>query len=175
MSAPSALRTPWLPKLVLAPSFLLSFVFIYGLIAWNGYLSLSASRLLPNYEFVGFEQYTTLFASERWWVALTNLAIFGLLYIGGAMAIGLLLAILLDKFHGRLELPTAVALDRSEHIARHALRVNSNQSRCVRAQLALDENNKLFRRDELAKADDAKLTRLSRQPCFGNSLDCLSR
>ena len=97
MSAPSALRTPWLPKLVLAPSFLLSFVFIYGLIAWNGYLSLSASRLLPNYEFVGFEQYTTLFASERWWVALTNLAIFGLLYIGGAMAIGLLLAILLDQ------------------------------------------------------------------------------
>ncbi|HEV8313014.1 MAG TPA: sugar ABC transporter permease, partial [Burkholderiaceae bacterium] len=75
MSAPSTLRTPWLPKLVIAPSFLLSFLFIYGLIAWNGYLSLSASRLLPNYEFAGFAQYATLFASERWWVALTNLAI----------------------------------------------------------------------------------------------------
>jgi len=97
MSAPSALRTPWLPRLVIAPSFLLSFVFIYGLIAWNGYLSLSASRLLPNYEFVGIGQYTTLFASERWWVALTNLAIFGVLFIGGAMALGLLLAILLDQ------------------------------------------------------------------------------
>ncbi|MFN6997941.1 MAG: sugar ABC transporter permease, partial [Aquincola tertiaricarbonis] len=39
MSAPSQLRTPWLPRLVVAPSFLLGFLFIYGLIAWNGYLS----------------------------------------------------------------------------------------------------------------------------------------
>ncbi|MED5619962.1 carbohydrate ABC transporter permease [Ideonella sp. BN130291] len=97
MSAPSSLRTPWLPKLVIAPGFLLAFAFIYGLMAWNGYLSLSASRLLPNYEFVGLEQYERLFDSERWWVALTNLGIFGTLFIGGAMAIGLLLAILLDQ------------------------------------------------------------------------------
>jgi glucose/mannose transport system permease protein len=97
MSAPSALRTPWLPKLVVAPSFLLSFLFIYGLMAWNGYLSVSASRLLPNYEFVGLEQYSILFENERWWVALKNLGIFGLLFIGGGMAVGLLLAILLDQ------------------------------------------------------------------------------
>ncbi|MCV4698565.1 sugar ABC transporter permease, partial [Escherichia coli] len=55
------------------------------------------SRLLPNYEFVGLEQYVTLFESERWWVALTNLAIFGTLFIGGGMVLGLLLAILLDQ------------------------------------------------------------------------------
>lgn len=99
MSAPSASlpRQHWLPKLVIAPSFVLSFLFIYGLIAWNGYLSLSASRLLPNYEFVGLEQYVTLFESERWWVALTNLGIFGTLFIGGGMALGLFLAILLDQ------------------------------------------------------------------------------
>lgn len=97
MSAPSALRTPWLPKLVVAPSFALSLFFIYGLIAWNGYLSLSASRLLPNYEFVGLAQYATLWESERWWVALKNLGIFGGLFIGGGMALGLLLAILLDQ------------------------------------------------------------------------------
>ena len=97
MSAPSAMRTPWLPKLVVAPSFIVSFLFIYGLIAWNGYLSLSASRILPNYEFVGFEQYARLFDSERFHVALTNMAIFGSLFIAGAMAVGLLLAILLDQ------------------------------------------------------------------------------
>ncbi len=97
MSAPSALRTPWLPKLVVAPSFVLSFLFIYGLMAWNGYLSVSASRLLPNYEFVGLEQYVILFENERWWVALQNMAIFGGLFIGGGMAVGLLLAILLDQ------------------------------------------------------------------------------
>ncbi|MEY4747992.1 MAG: hypothetical protein RIQ60_206 [Pseudomonadota bacterium] len=87
----------WLPRLVLAPSFVLSFLFIYGLIAWNGYLSVSASRLLPNYEFVGLEQYQILWESERWMVALKNLGIFSVLFIGFAMAVGLLLAILLDQ------------------------------------------------------------------------------
>ena len=87
----------WLPKLVIAPSFLLSLLFIYGLMAWNGYLSLSASRLLPNYEFVGLAQYEVLFESERFRVALANLAAFGVLFIGGAMALGVLLAVLLDQ------------------------------------------------------------------------------
>jgi glucose/mannose transport system permease protein len=97
MAAPSSPPSAWLPKLVIAPSFLLSFLFIYGLIAWNGYLSVSASRLLPNYEFAGLEQYHNLFDSDRWMVALKNLGIFGVLFIGGAMVIGLLLAILLDQ------------------------------------------------------------------------------
>ena len=97
MSASRAPRSPWLPKLVVAPTFLVSFLYIYGLMAWNGYLSLSASRLLPNYEFVGLDQYRALFDNERWWLALTNLGIFGALFIGGAMAVGLLLAILLDQ------------------------------------------------------------------------------
>jgi glucose/mannose transport system permease protein len=100
MSATTDSRSPgqsWLPRLVVAPSFLLAFLFIYGLIAWNGYLSLSASRLLPNYEFVGLAQYEALFESERFRVALSNLAVFGGLFIGGAMALGLLLAVLLDQ------------------------------------------------------------------------------
>lgn len=99
MASPSAAARldHWLPRIVLAPSFILSFLFIYGLIAWNGYLSVSASRLLPNYEFVGFQQYVTLFASERWMVALKNLGIFSTLFIAFSMAVGLLLAILLDQ------------------------------------------------------------------------------
>lgn len=96
-STASARLSEWMPRLVLAPSFVLAFFFIYGLMAWNGYLSLSASRLLPNYEFVGLEQYVTLFENERWWVALKNLAIFGGLFLFFGMAIGLLLAILLDQ------------------------------------------------------------------------------
>ena len=91
------MRSGWLPKLVVAPSFVLGLAFVYGLMAWNGYLSVSASRLLPNYEFVGFEQYLRLWDSERFRVALSNMAIFGSLFIGGAMAIGLLLAVLLDQ------------------------------------------------------------------------------
>jgi glucose/mannose transport system permease protein len=97
MSAPTAARTTWLPRLVVAPSFVISFLFIYGLILWNGYLSVSASRMLPNYDFVGFAQYARLLENERFHVAMTNMAIFGSLFIGGAMALGLLLAILLDQ------------------------------------------------------------------------------
>ena len=87
----------WLPRLVVAPSFVLGFLFIYGLIAWNGWFSVSASRLLPNYEYLGFEVYGQLFESDRFRVALTNMLIFGVLFIGGAMVIGLLLAVLLDQ------------------------------------------------------------------------------
>jgi glucose/mannose transport system permease protein len=97
MSSSNALRSPWLPKLVVAPSFLLAFFFIYGLIAWNGYLSLTNSHLFPNYDFAGFQNYASLADSDRFHVALKNLVIFGFLFIGGSMAIGLLLAILLDQ------------------------------------------------------------------------------
>jgi glucose/mannose transport system permease protein len=86
-----------LPKLVVAPGFILGFAFIYGFMLWNGVLSVSASRMLPNYEFVGLKQYGLLFELDRWWVALKNLAIFGTLYVGGACALGILLAIFLDQ------------------------------------------------------------------------------
>ncbi len=86
-----------LPKLVLAPAFVLGLAFIYGFMIWNGALSVTASRMLPNYEFVGWLQYERLWEMERWWVALKNLAIFGVLYVGLSMALGVFLAILLDQ------------------------------------------------------------------------------
>lgn len=88
----------WLPKAVIAPGFVLGFAFIYGLMIWNGILSVTGSRMLPNYdEFVGLEQYINLFDMDRWWVALKNLGIFSVLYVGGSIIIGLFLAILLDQ------------------------------------------------------------------------------
>lgn len=87
----------WLPRLVLAPSFLLTLVFLYGFIAWNGYLSFTTSRMLPNTEWAGLAQYAALFDNERWWVAVRNLVIFAVLFIGGAMGIGVVLAVLLDQ------------------------------------------------------------------------------
>jgi glucose/mannose transport system permease protein len=86
-----------LPKLVLAPAFVLGLAFIYGFMVWNGLLSVTASRMLPNYELVGLAQYERLWAMDRWWVALKNLAIFGFLYVGVSMALGVFLAVLLDQ------------------------------------------------------------------------------
>jgi glucose/mannose transport system permease protein len=86
-----------IPKLVVAPGLVLGFAFIYGFMIWNGVLSVTASRMLPNYEFAGLAQYAKLWEMDRWWVALKNLAIFGIGYVGGAMALGVLLAVLLDQ------------------------------------------------------------------------------
>ncbi|MGD8429542.1 MAG: sugar ABC transporter permease [Ectothiorhodospiraceae bacterium] len=86
-----------LPKLVVAPTFAVSLFFVYGFIAWTAWLSLSKSRLLPNYDWAGFSQYVRLFQNDRWWVAAENLFIFGGLFILFAMAIGLILAIFLDQ------------------------------------------------------------------------------
>ena len=87
----------WLPQLVLAPSLLLSLVFVYGFIGWNAALSLTSSRLMPRYQWVGLAQYRALFASERWWLAARNLGLFALLFVGAALVVGLLLAIFLDQ------------------------------------------------------------------------------
>jgi glucose/mannose transport system permease protein len=99
-AAGSRLRTladAWLPKLVLSPTLAASLVFVYGFILWTGYLSLTESRLLPNFEFAGLVQYERLFENERWWTAAKNLGIFGGLFIGISLALGLLIAILLDQ------------------------------------------------------------------------------
>jgi glucose/mannose transport system permease protein len=86
-----------LPRIVLAPSFFLILVFVYGFIIYTGYLSLTDSRMLPTYEYMGWGNYTKLFGLRHWKIAVNNLAIFAILYILFCTAIGLLLAILLDQ------------------------------------------------------------------------------
>ena len=86
-----------LPKLVVAPTFVITMVFIYGYILLNAWISFTKSRMLPKYDWAGTIQYEKLFANDRWWVAAENLAIFGLLFIIICLTLGLLLAILLDQ------------------------------------------------------------------------------
>ncbi len=94
---PAARLQAWLPRLVLAPSAAVSLCFVYGFMLWTLVLSLSNSRMLPSYDFVGFAQYARLMANDRWWVASTNLVLFGGLFIGICLVLGALLAILLDQ------------------------------------------------------------------------------
>ena len=93
--------TDWLerhvPKMVLAPSFLASLIFVYGFIGWTAWVSLTRSKLLPRYDIVGFIQYDRLFDSPRWDTALSNLFVFGFLFIVISIILGLLLAIMLDQ------------------------------------------------------------------------------
>lgn len=86
-----------LPKLVVAPTFVATLIFIYGFMLWNAWLSFSSSRMLPKYDWAGFIQYEKLFANDRWWVAAQNLLVFGGLFIVICLAVGLFLAIFLDQ------------------------------------------------------------------------------
>ncbi|MEM7045207.1 MAG: sugar ABC transporter permease [Pseudomonadota bacterium] len=86
-----------LPKIVLAPSLAAILIFVYGFILFTGYLSFTNSKILPNFDLIGFENYARLFGLRHWSTALTNLAIFGGLYIVFCTVLGLLLAIFLDQ------------------------------------------------------------------------------
>ncbi|HET6621666.1 MAG TPA: sugar ABC transporter permease [Dongiaceae bacterium] len=86
-----------LPKIVLAPSFAVVLVVVYGFIAFTGVLSFTNSKILPSFNWVGWENYDKLWSFRNWITALENLAIFGSLYIVLCSAIGLLLAILIDQ------------------------------------------------------------------------------
>ncbi len=87
----------WLPKIILSPTVVVAFVFIYGFIIWTGVLSLTKSRLLPKYDFVGFKQYEKLFSDERFHVAAWNIVVYGGLFICICLFLGISLAILLDQ------------------------------------------------------------------------------
>jgi len=96
------MRAGVLPKLLLSPSVLLVLVCVYGYIMFTIYLSFTTSTLMPSYEWAGTASYERLFALENWRVALNNLWVFALLYIGIAIALGLGFAILIDQ-HIRAE------------------------------------------------------------------------
>ena len=85
------------PILVLTPSLVASFVYVFVFAFWTLYISLSDSSLLPTYGFVGFENYAKLWANKRWNVAYSNLFVFSTFYVIFAMLVGLLLAILIDQ------------------------------------------------------------------------------
>lgn len=103
-TAPRAVTNPratlqdLLPKIVLAPSFALILIFVYGFIVFTGFLSFSGSKLLPDFStWVGLNNYVRLFNHPNWITALKNLAIFSVLYIVVCSFIGLALAIFLDQ------------------------------------------------------------------------------
>ncbi|TPN82590.1 sugar ABC transporter permease [Mesorhizobium sp. CU3] len=85
------------PLLVLGPSLVASFVYVFVFTGWTLYISLSNSSLLPTYGFVGLDNYASLWANRRWNIAYDNLFLFSGFYIVGSMAVGLLLAILIDQ------------------------------------------------------------------------------
>lgn len=87
----------WLPRLVVAPSLLVVIVTVYLFILWTGVISVTSSKFVPTYDFVGLEQYVRLWATPRWHTAVANLFIFSALFLALSTGLGLLMAIFLDQ------------------------------------------------------------------------------
>ncbi|MFD1626349.1 carbohydrate ABC transporter permease [Azospirillum griseum] len=86
-----------LPKIVVAPTFLITLVFVYGFIAWTTYLSFTRSTMRPSMVWEGLRPHERLWGNPVWHTALGNLGTYALLYIGLSTLMGMLLAILLDQ------------------------------------------------------------------------------
>ncbi|MFY7066051.1 carbohydrate ABC transporter permease [Nocardiopsis changdeensis] len=89
----------WLPGLLLvSPSILLIGVFVYGMIGWNLRLALSDKHApIQEGEFVGLVNFVALWQEARWPAAVGNAVVFTVVFVGGALVLGWLLGLLLDK------------------------------------------------------------------------------
>ena len=84
-------------KIVVAPSLAAAVIFFYGFIVWTGFMSLTSSRMMPTYVLTGFDNYVNIWRLSRWSIAVENLFIFAVLFMILSMALGCLLAVLLDQ------------------------------------------------------------------------------
>ena len=83
---------------LLLPSIVAVAIFVYGFIGWSVRVSLSQWKgLLPDYTWVGLQQYTYLFHDTRFLIDVRNTAVFTVGFIAGCLILGLGLAILLDQ------------------------------------------------------------------------------
>lgn len=89
----------WLAGLLLvSPSLILIGVFVYGFLGWNVRVSFTNWRgLSPSYQFVGLDNYVRLMRDERWHADVRNLVVFTGVFVVGALLLGFLMAMLLDK------------------------------------------------------------------------------
>lgn len=83
--------------LALVPTALIVLVVFVGCLLWTIRLSFTSSRLLPVLDWVGLQQYSRLFANERFLLSVENIAVFGVLFIAGGLILGFLLAVFIDQ------------------------------------------------------------------------------
>jgi glucose/mannose transport system permease protein len=83
---------------LVTPSILATAIFVYGFIGWSIRVSLSSWRgLIPDFTFVGLQQYIELMSDRRFHIDIRNTAVFTVIFLIACLSIGLLLAVLLDQ------------------------------------------------------------------------------
>ncbi|MBN1697608.1 MAG: sugar ABC transporter permease [Spirochaetales bacterium] len=83
---------------IVVPSFILVLIFVYGFIAWTFRVACSAwDGQLPNFTWVGFKHFASLFSSTRFQIDLWNTLYFTILFLAVCICGGLVFAMLLDN------------------------------------------------------------------------------
>lgn len=103
--------------LLILPSIVAIGIFVYGFIAWTGYVSVSRwSGLIPDYHYVGPDNYQRLAGKPRFQADIRNTIVFTALFLISATVIGFLAAALLDQkikaeafFRGVFLFPMAIS------------------------------------------------------------------
>jgi glucose/mannose transport system permease protein len=73
-------------------------LFVYGFIGWSSVVSVSAwDSIRPDYSFVGLDNFRTLFEHFRFQIDIRNTVVFTVAFVGACLAIGLVLAALVDR------------------------------------------------------------------------------
>ena len=84
--------------LMISPSILAVGIFVYGFIGWNVRVSVSKwTGLMPDYTFVGLDNFIALSKDPRFMIDIRNTIIFTVIFVFGAIFVGLALALLLDQ------------------------------------------------------------------------------
>ncbi len=84
-------------KIASIPMILTAVVIFVGCTLWTVAYSFTGSRLLPRWRWVGLDQYERLWDTDRWMISINNLLLYGTLMMIFSLALGFLLAALLDQ------------------------------------------------------------------------------
>jgi len=88
----------YLSFILVLPSIVAIFIFIYVFIGWSIRVSLSKWKgLTPDYTWVGLDNYRQLFSDPRFHVDIRNTVIFTVIFVLGSIIVGFLLAVLFDR------------------------------------------------------------------------------
>ena len=84
-------------KVAAVPMIFTALVVFVGGTLWTVTYSLTSSKLLPRFNFVGLDQYERLWQTSRWLVSIQNIMIYGVFSLVFTIGIGFLLAVLMDQ------------------------------------------------------------------------------
>jgi len=131
---------------MILPSLIAIAVFVYGFVAWTGFVSLTRwNDVLPNYAWGGLRAYADLFASFRFRIDMLNTAKFTAAFLSGCLVLGFSLALLLERslageslFRTIFLAPLAISFIVTGVVWRWLLNPGSEQMGSVGINLLLD-------------------------------------